>query len=417
MAALAAPDARRPVMVRALSPERIAGFTRLDDLYGRPALVLEVPRAREVYARAQQTVLHVMLALSFATLILCALVLGWLRRGVLSRIEGMGATIRQIGQSGDATARVMVGGADEVARLGSAVNEMLEARARSQAERDRAQATQHDLARQVRDAQSRETVGRLAEGLARDFANLLTIVTGRLASLKSRLAGDPLGQDVELIRQTAERAAALVQHLLAFSQRQVTRPRALDLNEVLRTMDERLRALCGERIAVRAALAADAGRVHADPWQIEQVVLNLVSNARDAMPDGGELTLETAPAELDPAFVGTHPGARPGPHVLLRVADSGTGMDAETQARIFEPFFTTKRLGQGTGLGLATVYAIVKQHEGYIAVESAPGQGSRFTVYFPALPRDAPDGAATPPGYRSPPSVLVASETEGPPPG
>jgi signal transduction histidine kinase len=415
-AALAAPAARRPIAVQALSSERMAGFALLDDLYGRPALVVEVQRPREVYARARRILLYVMLALSFATLVLCGLVLAWLRGGLLSRVQALGATVRQIGQSGDATARVAVRGSDEVSRLGDAINGMLEARARSQAERDRAQAAQQDLARQVRDVQSKQTVGRLAEGLAQDFANLLTIVTGRLASLQSRLGGDALSHDVELIRQTAERAAALVQHLLAFSQRQVTRPRPLDLNEVLRTMDERLRGLCGERIALRAVLAPDPGRVHADPWQVEQVVLNLVSNARDAMPEGGELTLETAAVVLDAPFVSAHPGARPGPHVLLRVADSGTGMDDATLARIFEPFFTTKRVGQGTGLGLATVYAIVKQHGGYVAVESAPGQGSRFTVYFPALPRDAPGGAGLPPALRAPTSVLVASEAPGPPP-
>jgi signal transduction histidine kinase len=415
-AALAAPASRGPVVVERLSSERIAGFARLDDLHGRPALVLEVQLPREVYARARQAMLYVMLALSFATLVLCGLVLAWLWRGLLARVQAMGTTVRQIGQSGDATARVAVGGADELSRLGDAINAMLEARARSQAERDRAQATQQELARQVRDVQSKQTVGRLAEGLARDFSNLLTIVTGRLASLQSRLGTDALSRDVELIRQTAERAAALVQHLLAFSQRQVTRPRPLDLNDVLRTMDERLRELCGERIALRTALAPDPGRVHADPWQVEQVVLNLVRNARDAMPDGGELSLETAAAVLDPPFVSAHPGARPGPHVLLRVSDSGTGMDAATQARIFEPFFTTKRVGQGTGLGLATVYAIVKQHGGYIAVESAPGHGSRFTVYFPALPHDAPGGAGPPDELRAPTSVLVASKAPGKPP-
>jgi GAF domain-containing protein/DNA-binding response OmpR family regulator len=239
---------------------------------------------------------------------------------------------------------------------------------------------------QLTRAQKMEAVGRLAGGIAHDFNNLLTVIMGRtelmLGSLKPV---DPVRQPIELIEKTASRAADLTRRLLAFSRRQVLQPTSLDLNGVISNLEQMLRRLIGEDIRVVTALTPALGCVKADPSQIEQVIMNLILNARDAMPDGGQLTIETANVDLDAAYVRQHVGARPGPHVMLAVGDTGTGMTPEVQAHIFEPFFTTKGPGKGTGLGLATVYGIVKQSEGYIEVDTEPGRGTRVKVYLPRV--------------------------------
>jgi PAS domain S-box-containing protein len=242
------------------------------------------------------------------------------------------------------------------------------------------------LEEQFRQAQKMEAVGRLAGGVAHDFNNLLTVIMGRSHLLKMRLGGGHPGQkDAELIHETAERAAALTRQLLAFSRKQVLQLRPLDLNGVVGDLAGMLRRMIGEDIELTIVPGPALGRVSADPVQVEQILMNLAVNARDAMPEGGRLTIETANVTLDEAFARSHPGARAGAYVMVAVTDTGVGMDAETQARIFEPFFTTKEKGKGTGLGLSTVYGIVKQHEGYIAVESAPGRGAVFRIYFPRL--------------------------------
>jgi PAS domain S-box-containing protein len=235
----------------------------------------------------------------------------------------------------------------------------------------------------VRQMQKMEAIGRLAGGIAHDFNNLLTVITGRSQLLLRRLREpDPVRQDIGLIQKTAERAGALTRQLLAFSRKQVLQPRVVDPNAVVQGLGPMLQRLLGEDVELVIEATAGA-RVKADPGQLEQVIVNLAVNARDAMPGGGRLVIAITFVELDEATARQH-GGLPGPYVELSVTDSGVGMDAETQARIFEPFFTTKDPGQGTGLGLATVYGIVKQHQGAIAVETAPGLGTTFRIYLPA---------------------------------
>ena len=241
------------------------------------------------------------------------------------------------------------------------------------------------LEESLRQSQKMEAVGRLAGGIAHDFNNLMTVVLGRSDLLLKRLRPeDPMRRDIELFRKTAMRATQLTRQLLAFSRKQVLQPKVLDLNAVVENMESMLRRLIGEDVALRTVLPPALGRVKADPGQLEQVIVNLVVNARDAMPHGGKLTIETSDVELTDGEA-QHAGTRPGPTVVLAVTDTGTGMDAATQARIFEPFFTTKEQGKGTGLGLSTVYGIVQQSDGGISVHSAPGAGTTFKIYLPRI--------------------------------
>ena len=239
---------------------------------------------------------------------------------------------------------------------------------------------------QLEQAQKMDAVGRLAGGVAHDFNNLLTVILGRTDILLHPLKPeDPMRRGIELIQRTAGRAADLTRQLLAFSRKQVLEPVVLDLGAVTTDMKDMLGRLIGEDIALLTTPTPRLGRVKADRGQIEQVIMNLAVNARDAMPQGGRLIVETADIDLDDEYVRRHVGARPGPHVMLAVSDTGTGIPHEIQSQIFEPFFTTKEQGKGTGLGLATVYGIVKQSGGYIEVDSEPGQGTTFRVYLPRL--------------------------------
>ncbi|MGH9750263.1 MAG: response regulator [Candidatus Polarisedimenticolia bacterium] len=272
-------------------------------------------------------------------------------------------------------------------------------------------ATEEALAQseeRLRQSQRIEAVGRLAGGIAHDFNNLLTVITGHAELLLSRApAGDRTRKDLDEIRKAGERAATLTRQLLAFSRKQVLQPRVVNLNGVVQDMLKMLRRLIGEDIELATLLPADLGRTKVDPGQLEQVIMNLAVNSRDAMPRGGTLTLETGNAELDAQFARVHPPTVPGRYVVLAVTDTGVGMDKETRARVFEPFFTTKEPGKGTGLGLATVYGIVKQSGGYVWVESEPGRGTVFTIYLPRVDEAADHAAAAGPAVSGPGTETV----------
>ena len=270
------------------------------------------------------------------------------------------------------------------------------------------------LEAQLRQAQKMEAIGRLAGGVAHDFNNLLTIITSYADLLLEDLAvGDSRRDDVEEIRKAAAGAAGLTGQLLAFSRRQVIEPRVLNLNTVVSTADKMLKRLIGEDVELVTVLAPDVGSIKADAGQLEQVIMNLAVNARDAMPQGGKLTIETANVEMDEAYVRGHAAARAGSCVLLAVSDTGVGMNEQTQARIFEPFFTTKEQGKGTGLGLATVYGIVKQADGFIWVYSELDHGTTFKIYLPRIDepaQGAPARAAVGAPPRGAETVLVVED-------
>jgi PAS domain S-box-containing protein len=262
------------------------------------------------------------------------------------------------------------------------------------------------LAEQLLHAQKMEAVGRLAGGVAHDFNNLLTAITGYCELLITQLGSSPLRSDVEEILKSGERAAELTRQLLTFSRKQIIQPRALDLNATVSGMEKMLCRLIGEDIELRTSLG-QIGAIKADPGQIEQVIMNLAVNAKDAMPNGGVLSIDTDICEIDVNPDGALPESRAGAYVKLTVSDTGAGMDEETKSRIFEPFFTTKELGRGTGLGLSTVFGIVEQNGGMIEVTSAPGEGSSFNICFP-LYADELDEAI---GIATRPASLSGSET------
>jgi PAS domain S-box-containing protein len=272
------------------------------------------------------------------------------------------------------------------------------------------------LEEQLLHAQKMESVGRLAGGVAHYFNNLLTVINGYCdLMLQSMEASNPLKEQLDEVRGAGQRAAALTQQLLAFSRRQVMRPRVLDLNVFLRETERLLQRLIGEDVHLATVLAAGLGKVKADPGQINQVILNLAVNARDAMPGGGHLTIETANVDIDEDTAATQVGSRAGRYVRLSVSDTGTGMDLETRRHLFEPFFTTKPVGLGTGLGLSSVYGIVQQSDGWISVYSEPGHGTQFHIYLPRL--DGDEETAPAPAENSAPAcgteTILVTEDQG----
>jgi two-component system cell cycle sensor histidine kinase/response regulator CckA len=264
------------------------------------------------------------------------------------------------------------------------------------------------LEQQLRQAQKMEAIGRLAGGVAHDFNNLLMVIKGHTELLLDVLpVADHVTRKIEQIDRSADRATALTRQLLAFSRMQVLQPRPMNLNSVADEMGKLLPRLIGEDIELIVRASSDLGTIRADASQMEQIIMNLAVNARDAMPNGGKLIIETQNIELDHYYREAHPIVQPGRYVLLSVSDNGTGMDAETQAHIFEPFFTTKEQGKGTGLGLATVYGVVKQSGGFVWVYSEPGKGTTFKIYLPRVD----EAAAAIVGALMPSQVLRGTET------
>jgi signal transduction histidine kinase/CheY-like chemotaxis protein len=280
-------------------------------------------------------------------------------------------------EKGDFAFPLEAGGNDELSRLTRAFDGMRTTLKTNEAQREQ-------LEGQLRQIQKMDALGRLAGGIAHDFNNLLTVIRGHSELLLDQLKpGDSLSNSTEQIRKTADRAASLTRQLLAFSRKQTLEAKVVDINDLIADMSKLLRRLIHEDIEFSFRLGDSLGRVKADPGQLEQVLLNLVVNASDAMPLGGKLTIETQNAVVDKKCSRLRPVVEPGKYVLVSVTDTGHGMDDETKAHIFEPFFTTKEAGKGTGLGLATVYGVVKQSGGFIWVESEPGKGTRFQIYLP----------------------------------
>ncbi len=243
----------------------------------------------------------------------------------------------------------------------------------------------HKSEEQLLQAQKMEAIGQLTGGIAHDFNNLLSVILSYSTLIANDLKlEDPIRGDLLEIKAAGERAAGLVRQLLAFSRRQVLEPRVVDLNGIVSGMEKMLQRLIGEDIELSAIPASSPALANVDPGQVEQVIMNLAVNARDAMPEGGKLTIEIAKVDLDESYAAAHPGATPGPHLMLAVSDTGAGMDAATQARVFEPFFTTKEKGKGTGLGLSTVFGIVRQSAGTVWLYSEQGKGTSFKIYLPA---------------------------------
>ena len=337
------------------------------------------------------------------------------QRIVSGPVGRMAEAARKVADTKDYSVRVVREGNDELGYLASAINEMLsliesrdealrkahdelehrvEARTgelrREVEERREAQEALRQSDQQLRQAQKMEAIGLLAGGVAHDFNNLLTAIVGYAQLMLRRIdPRDPLCTNAQEILKAGRRATGLTRQLLAFSRKQVMEPRVIDLNDVVANMHKMLARLIGEDVELSAQPASDLGCVLADPGQIEQVIMNLAVNARDAVPQGGRLVIETANVELDENYADRHPGVRPCAHVMLAISDTGCGMDEATRLRIFEPFFTTKERGKGTGLGLSTVYGIVQQSGGTVWVYSEPGRGTTFKIYLPLVARAA----------------------------
>jgi signal transduction histidine kinase len=268
---------------------------------------------------------------------------------------------------------------------------------------------------QLRQSQKLEAVGRLAGGIAHDFNNLLSVILSYSELLlRGSRPGHSIRVELEEIKKAGQRAADLTRQLLAFSRQQVLDLKVLDLNELVTGISTMLTRVLGEDIELKTEAAPGLGKVRADPGQIEQVIMNLAVNARDAMPTGGRLTIETADVLVDEGHAREHPGVSPGEHVMIAVSDTGSGMDESTRSRVFEPFFTTKERGKGTGLGLSTVFGIVRQSGGHIGLHSELGRGTRFTIYLPRVEDSVETISSIPPAVeaRGTETILLVEDEE-----
>jgi len=329
---------------------------------------------------------------------------------------GVGARLEYRFQRKDGEWRILESTATPVLNGRKAIEKMIVV-SRDITERKQTEEILKQREEQLRQSQKMEAVGRLSGGIAHDFNNLLGVIIGYSEDMEFRVPqGDPLRKSAEEIRKAGQRAAALTHQLLAFSRQQVLQTKVLDLNTLVSEMGEMLRRLIGSHIELSTNLDPELGHVNADQSHMEQIIVNLVVNARDAMPEGGRLRIETSNVHLDEAQSRGLPFLRPGPHVLLTVSDTGVGMNADTQAHIFEPFFTTKERGKGTGLGLATVYGVVKQSGGIVGVQSDPGKGSTFRIYLPQLAEPltapAPDPVVNETSSAGTETVLVVDNEE-----
>jgi signal transduction histidine kinase len=364
-----------PPLVRNFSgDEQLLHVARLPGAAGVVAILQTSLTEALVPVKRLRAILLAVFAGSFLLCVIGSVVVArTMTEPVRALVRGVGAVA-----SGDYTHRVPVGSTDELAQLAGAVNHMTA----TIAEREEALRQSEERLRQ---AQKMEAVGRLAGGVAHDFNNLLTVMLGRIdILLEDMKEDDPLRQEVRFIEGAAERAGALTGQLLAFGRKQVLQRRLVDINQVVRNFEAMLQRLIGEQVSLATRLDDGLGTIRADPGQLEQILINLAINARDAVPAGGTIIIET------------RSGALPGsdtPCVVMMVRDAGTGMTPEVRARVFEPFFTTKEVGKGTGLGLTTVYGIVKQHDGEVELDTAPGVGTEVRVFLPCAggPSEVPD--------------------------
>ena len=350
--------------------------------------------------------LVVVLLVMLASMVAASVISARWQRMVSDPILRLADAAGAVARSKDYSVRVASPGGDELGVLTAAFNEMLSQIEHRDAElRSEVKERQH-AEEQLRQGQKMEAVGRLAGGVAHDFNNLLGVILGYSELLLGQELAPRYRRKVEQIQKAGDRAAALTRQLLAFSRKQVLAPKVLDLNALVVEFARMLPRVLGEDIELVIAEGPDLGQVKADPGQLEQILMNLCVNARDAMPEGGRITIATANVALDDER--DDGGAAAGAFVMLAVSDTGCGMDAETRSHVFEPFFTTKAQGKGTGLGLATVYGIMKQSDGHIEIDSAPGRGTTFRLYFPRVDEPAEEarpraGAGAPRHGNDPP--------------
>ncbi|MBW2467184.1 MAG: HAMP domain-containing protein, partial [Deltaproteobacteria bacterium] len=346
-------------------------------------------------AHFKATLIHDLLffgGIIIGAVILCYITSYLISAAATKPLKEMAEHMKQV-EHGDYSIRQAVESADEIGSLAKGFNEMLDDLERRNKEitwaneqLEQKMEERRLMEKQLRQAQKLEAIGTLAGGIAHDFNNILTTIIGysQLLMLK-KAEDDPEREKIETVFEAAEKATELVRQLLAFSRKQVMDIRVVNLNYIVTNVSKMLTRLIGENIAIKTTLNESIGNIKADPGQVEQVIVNLVVNARDAMPDGGELYLESDSVELDEEYCKTHANIVPGQYVVFSVTDTGVGIPPELRDKIFDPFFTTKKAGEGTGLGLATVYGIVTQMDGHIYVYSEVGHGTTFKIYFPEV--------------------------------